>query len=441
MKPQHILFAVLISIATFAAGFWLATANQPAPDEQPYRTKQASAGVVLQGDAAKIRAALLQDDLLVRTAELSGLLSTLGRDSLDEVMEAYDTVFLDLGETELVLLADWYARFDPRAAMRWSESEWRADHWLVAHQILRAWARTDPLAALTRAEDGRGREKERHHSYTLAAIAGWEEGGKPGVIEYIQSQQVSTERQRMMLGFARRKVLRKGIDEAFRWVLSLPDNDRLFKLNLMRRVASAAVRIDADATAKQVSSLEGGPYFASLPQRLAIPWARKDPLAAVEWLHSLAESDHRDDGVREAYRSWVAHDPDAAAEWVTGTPHERWRDDALALHARFIMVGRPEEGIGWAEKIFDEELRQATITLVTRAWVVQDQPAAEKYADESEWTEKRRARAFSVAKVQRSYIVSQMEKKAGIHVTQVKEKMERDLVESDLVDEESTKED
>ncbi len=440
MKPQQISFAVLLAIFTFAAGFWLATANQPVP-EQPYRTKTASAGVVLQGDAAKVREVLLQDDLLVRTAELSGLLSTLGPDSLDEVLEAYDTVFLDLGETELVLLADWYARFEPRAAMRWSESEWRADHWLVAHQILRAWGRTDPLAALARARDGRGREKLRRDSYMLAAIAGWEEGGKPGAIEYIQSLRASADQQRMMRGIARRKVLREGIDEAFRWVLSLPDNDRVFKLNLMRRVASAAVHVDADATAKHVSSLQGGPYFASLPQRLAIPWARKDPGAAVEWLHSLEKSEYRDDAVRELYRSWVTYDPDAAAEWVTGTPHEPWRDHALALHARFIQVDHPEEGVGWAEKIFDEELRQATITLVSRAWIVVDPPAAEKYADESGWTEKERARAFSVSRVQRSYIIAQMEKKAGIHVSQVEEKMERDLVESDLVDEESTKED
>lgn len=433
MNFKQIIIAVSISISTFAAGYWLGSEPPPAPE--PYRSKQSSASVVLDGDAAKVREALLISDKLVRTAELAGLLSKLGPESLDEVRTAFDTVFLDIGETDLILFSDWWARFDPRAAMQWSESEWRADHWIVAHQVLRAWARTDHVGALSRAAQGRGYNKERKDSYTQAALDGWEVGGDPGVLDYIRSLGPGIKRQKAMNGIARRRVLRNGIDEAFQWVQSLPYPERLFKLNLMRRVTSAAVNIDAAATAKWVSSLQGGPYFKSLPQRVVIPWAKKDPQATVAWLASLDDTPSRDNGVREAYRAWVPRDREGAIAWVTGTAHEPWRDPALAIHAQAMQLRDAAEGVALAEKIFDEELRHSTLTFITRTWSKYDAEAAKKYVDQTDWTDKERARALAQGWGRRAVIQTDLEKEEGKYAGQIFEKMERNLVESDLVEE------
>lgn len=453
MKNQHLIIALLLSISCFAAGFWLGPqyANRPNPylvamrasDPVLYRSKQESEGIVLDGDAGRVREALLNTDLLVRSAELSSVLLELGPDSIDEVRKAFDSVFLDIGDTELVLFAEWWARLDPHAAMDWSESDWRADHRVIAMQILRAWGRIDPQAALVRAERGRGVEKQDKDSYILAAIAGWEQSDPLAVLTYLQAMNAGVDRQRMMRGFARRRVLRYGIDGAFSFISALPDTDELFKLNLMRRVVSAAVKIDAPKTAALAATLQGGPYFESLPQRVAIPWSRKDPHATVEWLGSLEDSDTRDDGVREAYRTWSAYDRDGAIEWVTGTEHEPWRDHALALHARHTMLADFEKGVAAAEMIFDPELRQGTLTIITRVWATYDREAATSYVEEAGWTEKERKRALAVEAQKakdwrkRAWETGELEKKEGIHPKQVREKMERDLVEADFADPES----
>ena len=91
MNIQQITIAVLVSISTFAAGYWLG--KEPPVPAEPYRSKKSSVGVVFKGDAAKVREALLNTDKLVRTAELSALLRDLGPDSIDEVRQAFDTVF------------------------------------------------------------------------------------------------------------------------------------------------------------------------------------------------------------------------------------------------------------------------------------------------------------------------------------------------------------
>ena len=442
MKIQYILFAFLTAFLCFAAGFWLGPQYAIAPtpyflamresDPALYRSRQTSVDVVLAGDASKVRDALLHSDLLVRTAKLGSLLSELGPDSLDDVRQAFDTVFLDLGDTELVIFAEWWARFDPHAAMDWSESEWRADHGAVRLQIMRTWGRIDPRGALVRAELGRGNKQADKASYFLAVIAGWEQSDQLGALAYLQAMGPGIQRQRMMVGFARRRVLRYGIDDAFKFILSLPDSDKLFKLNLMRRLVSSAVRVDAQQTASLSATLQGGPYFQGIPQRIAIRWVRKDPQATIQWLESLEDSDSRDDGVRETYRSWAAYDQEDAANWVMGTEHVPWRDHALAIHARHMQLGDFEEAIAAAEKIFDDELRQATLTMIVRVWGKNDPEAAGKYVDNADWTENERNRALARGWRRRAMANAQIEKEMGIHPKQVREKMERNLVESEL---------
>ena len=442
MKIQYILFVFVISISCFAAGFWLGPKYtvEPNPyllamaqsDPALYRSKQASIDVVLSRDAAKVRGAMLHPDLLVRAGELGSLLSQLGPDSLDDVREAFDTIFLDLGDLELVLFADWWARFDPHAAMKWSESDWRTSHRVIAMQILRSWGRIDPQAALVRAEKGRGVRGMDKKSYQLAAIAGWEQNDQLGVLAYLQALGPGIQRQKMMRGFARRRVLRYGIEDALQFISSLPDADTLFKLNLMRRAVSAAVRIDPQVTAKLAARLQAGPYFQGLPQRIAIPWTRLDPLATTRWLGSLEDSDARDDGVREAYRVWQSFDKPGATDWVMGTEHEPWRDHALAIYARGTQLADHDKGVAAAEMIFDDELRQATLTLIVRVWAKYDEEAAANYVDESNWTQNQRDRALARGWRKRAITTKLLEEELGIEPKQVKDKMERDLVESEL---------
>jgi len=339
----------------------------------------------LWGDAAEIQQILLEPDALVRAEALAAELRSLAPLALDDVLSAYDTVFLDIGDFELELLAEWWARFDPEAAFAWSQKDWRASHPVVAQAVLRAWARSDPAAAL------RAAEQESRHSVRRAAVGavlvGWEQGGAPGSFEYVQSLPAGHDRQRYLAFVARRKVLRDGVDAAIRWAESQPDEPHEFKLNLFRRVASAAAQVEplrAAAWAKQQLS---GPFGNQLPQRVGTRWVIRQPEAAMEWFAELPEGTDRDTGLRETYRAWLGFDKAAAHAWMAEREPAAWLDPARALYAISLYKdpdADPLIALEQALSIRAEQPRWATVGRIWRVWYVRDAEAAEAWFLEQE---------------------------------------------------------
>src|SRR5262249_57798518 len=92
--------------------------GQPAPVQ--LQTREVVGAVVPAGLESELHAALIEPDLLKRTARISQLLEPLGPQALGPVQSAMTTVVLDSRDVELILLADWWARFDPPAALAWA---------------------------------------------------------------------------------------------------------------------------------------------------------------------------------------------------------------------------------------------------------------------------------------------------------------------------------
>jgi hypothetical protein len=385
--------AILVAVLASGAGYWAGLSHQP-PQQPASRSKTTHEDVVLVGVAAAVREILLNPDVLERTAALAPLLGRLGPESLEQVREAYGSVFLDLGEIDLVLLAEWWAGFDPRAAFEWTLREWSAEHPAVVIQVFRAWGRSDPAAALEVAKQVRMETLRRQ--YVHAVIAGWEESGKPGVLEYVAGLGPGHDRQRAIYVVARRKVLRDGVEAAFRWAEGLPDGEDEFKLNVFRRVASSAAEVEPEAAAAWAARHEGGEYGLGLPQRVGTRWAKRDPEAAMRWLSTLPEGWNRDGGVRETYRTWLRLGGDRPLVWLRGSEIEPWMDPALALFARKIGVDDPEEGLDWAGRIVDDELRWGTLGQIAREWLVTDEPAARAWLERSELPERFRQKTLTI---------------------------------------------
>lgn len=334
----------------------------------------------LWGDAAALQEILLESDVLVRAELLASELRSLAPSALEDVLSAYDAVFLDIGAFELELLAEWWAQFDPRAAFEWSQKSWRASHPLVAQAVLRVWAREDPAAAL------RAAERESRYSVRRSAVgavlAGWEEGGTPGSLAYVESLPAGHDRQRYLTFVARRKVLREGVEAAIRWAESQPDEPHIYKLNLYRRIASAAGQVDPRRTAEWVESLYGTPLGDQLPQRLGTRWVARQPEAAMEWFEGLPPGFDRDMGLQETYRMWLRHDKEAARAWMAGRENAAWLDPARALYAMSIYRepdADPLPALQQALSIVDEQRRWATVGRIWRVWYFREPEAAEAW--------------------------------------------------------------
>ncbi|MHA7837855.1 MAG: hypothetical protein ACX98W_10385 [bacterium] len=334
----------------------------------------------LWGDAGEIEEILLEPDALVRAERLGRRLGSLAPSALEDVLSAYDAVFLDVGDFELELLAEWWARFDPEAAYAWTKEEWRASHPLVGQAVLRAWARVDPEAAL------RAAEQEALFSVRRPAVGavlqGWQEGGHPGSFEYVESLPPGHDRQRYLSYVARRKVLRDGVESTLEWAESQPDEPRELKLNLFRRVASAVGEVDPERAAAWVESQLGGPFGDQLPQRLGVRWVAREPEAAMQWFSTLPKSHDREMGLQETYRRWLRLDKPAAQEWMAGQERAEWLDPARALYAmsRFRDdLDQPVAAIEEALSIEDQALRWPTLGRIWRVWYFRAPEEAEAW--------------------------------------------------------------
>jgi hypothetical protein len=350
--------------------------------------------VALPGIAAEVREVLLNPDTLERTADLALLLNGLGPESITPVRAAYDSVFMDLGEIDLILLAEWWARHDPEDAFAWTRSEWQADHPVVVFQVLRAWGRSDHEAALRAVQEFP--QPALRRPYVDAVLSGWDESGDPGLLEWIEGLGAGHDRQRALYTVARRKVLHEGIEAAFRWAEDLPDDDEVYKLNAYRRVASSAAEVDPEAAAAWAERHADGEYGLQLPRRVGTRWAKRDPEAAMRWLSTLPPSWNRDDAVRETYRNWLRLDGDRATQWMREAPLEPWLEPAVALFAKKLSREDPETGLEWAGRISGEELRWGTVSVIARAWLLVDEEAAKGWIDGSAMPDLYRRKVFAI---------------------------------------------
>lgn len=403
------LLLVLVAAAVaFFAGYELAPQPE-APRAAPTRDYAPAANVQLEGVGAEAREILLDTDLLERTRKFAALLQKAGPESLDDIRDALASVFIDLGETDLILFAEWWARFDPEAAFDWAKETWQADQLSVVMAVLRNWARTDAPAALKAAQVANPRMRSL---YTEACLAGWEESAEPGLLEFVEKQPEGHDRQRAIFVIARRKVLREGPEAAIAWAEGLAEDDPTFKLNVMRRVASSVAEVDPERAAEWAEEQLGGEFEAGVPQRVGTRWGKRDPESALQWLSTLPPGRAREDGVRETFRTWLRTDAPRAMEYMANVELEPWLDPAASLVARRLAAPDPLEALAWAARIEDEELRNYTTGVVARAWVINDEPAARAWVEQADLPAYLKKKIFEIPPSMRPGYRQKMREKA-----------------------------
>ena len=384
-KASRVL--ALLVLAAVSAGLGYAVAeHRHRRLEIPSRARQGA--VVPPGLTADLHAALIHSDLPERTTRVAALLAPLGPDALDQVRTAYDGVLLDTGDVELVLLLDWWASFDPEAALAWARNSGIGWHPAAIAAVARAWARKDPEAASRGLRD-LALDDRLLTAGLLGLVRGWEESGRPGLEDYLEGTAGGDEASiRAIDAVARGKVLRDGPEAGIAWAEGLPDRDdgspSDFKINAYRRVASAVVGVDPQRAATWVSGLRGGKYASGLLFRTATSWAERDGEAAMRWLESLPPDRDVPLAVQEAYRMWASRDKEAAFEWIRNAKLEPWLDPAVQTYAMTRYRTGPQEAIDWAKRIHDPQRREQSIVRIVATWLIDAPEAAQAWLDRSD---------------------------------------------------------
>jgi hypothetical protein len=343
------------------------------------------------GFAERALETLAVADPLDRSFRWAALLEQAPADALPALRDAIARAPLDVGDSEVVSFAMWWARSDPSAALEWTSAEWRAQSSLVVGSIFRVWAHGDPEAAFAYI----GNVAEFHNNAAIdATIVGWQESGKPGLLERVAALPAGVFRQRLGESLARRLVLALGTEGAMSRIEALTDPG--FREMMTMRIASAAAE-QGDTTAiaawaaPRVTS--GAELPSGIPRRIGTRWILRDPKSALAWLASLPAGGDRDDGVTESFRDWMRFAPGAAAQWIQNAELERWSEPAFAIYARRIGKQDPETALALVARFTDEELRNRTTTVIARQWVARDPKSAAAWLARADIPADVRARA------------------------------------------------
>lgn len=389
-------WSLIAAIVGLGLGYGLATAERSIRNEG----HPLAAAPVAPGDAGpRVREILAGRDRLQRLTELAALLHGLKPEALPAVLEAFGTAPLDQGDPEFVQLAIWWAGFDPQAAYRWTSADWRGADALVLAGIFQTWAASDPKeawgSALTLSFQG-------HREFcTDAVISGWDESGRPGLIEFVRALPGQLQ-QRAAEVLARRRVVALGAEKAVEWVNALPPDD--FRTLMTPRIASAVTIADPSVAATWAEPQIAGAAAAGarptgLPRRIATRWILRDPEAAMTWLASLPAGNDRDDGVTEAFRDWLRRDPLAAGAWIERTEMQRWNEPAFGHYARGAIAGQdPRKALEIVGRLTDEPLRNYLTTVIARGWLERDRDAADAWIRQANLPEGVRKRAYMVSR-------------------------------------------
>ena len=350
-----------LAAAGYGAGWWRAQPPEPRP-------RAAQGAVVPPGIATDLKNALIEPDLLDRTARVASTLKPLGPEALDPVLKAYDSVVIDTGDAELILLVDWWARFDPRGALAWARDVRIGWHPAVIAAATRVWAREDPEEA---AKEIRSNIQDDRllAAATNGLVRGWEESGRGGLEDYIAS--LPNGSPRGIEALARVKVARGDPQQAIAWAESLPEQGS-FQQEATERVAEAMAESDPQIAAawiarKRTEHFDGD---LALVLRLTMRWAPKDGKAAMSWIRSLEPRADIRTATQETFRSWFMSDPDGATAWIESVELEPSLDPAVATFALQQSATNPDLALEWANRIQDPDLRERALVKIGLSYSV-----------------------------------------------------------------------
>lgn len=321
---KNTVIAVGCALAAALVGALGCSGDTPVPEGLRRSTRAGLEGA-FAGRAAELREALLLRAPLERAERVAALLRGLSPDALPEARRGFDSVVSDAGGFEVQLFAEWWARFDPAAALRWTAGAYVADRPAVHLALLREWAKRAPAEALENMPATRNRDLAL--DYRDAVLAGWRESGAPGLTEFVEGLDPD-ERAR-----AARAMAGEPRDVDAEWIRVDPETGDPLPapppaapdpaIAAALGVSDALERAERVATALRGLPIEALPsvraaYDAvrldptSVEMLLLVEWwAAADPANAFDWAKQ-SYTDKRPAVAMAVLRAWAERDPVAA---------------------------------------------------------------------------------------------------------------------------------
>lgn len=394
MKPKSLTtIAALIVIG--AGGFMAGRITLPEPPADsaapPMETKSArtSSRSVVESLAGNSRKSGLSErgaratagDRLVRLEEivrgenpldrnraLLAFLDQLGPGDFEEAVAH----FRSLGITEsrfgeyALLLSAW-AKADPLAALTYAKENTGSN--FATSTILTAWASADPEAAIRWAETNHDGEGANPY---LAGIIRSLAGTDPArATQLLTGMPRSQERGEALDAFLPH-LLKQGTEATRAWIESLTDD--ALRNGAMMRTADQLAATDPAGTA---AWLLANPSEATQRRmdNVYSAWARKDEEAAVSSLAALPSGENRSNALRGVVSSVAMKNPAAAVSVMNRFPNDV--NDRVVRNFVWHSFGNdPSVAVSQIPRIANERDRDQMYRRTMSAWLERDAAAA-----------------------------------------------------------------
>lgn len=317
-------------------------------------------------------AAKMQDALRGRNAgaweALRNPIESLARDELLALLEELEVSNDRESREARRFVFGRLAQIDPQGALELAKNtSGEQERSLMIGTALQSWAELNPQVALQKARElastgGRDdsfisqvfREWGRNdYDAAFAAAITLESGpDRESAIESLSNAAGADENLRMRL-----------LEIAAR--LENPEQSQEFVEGAVRTWAHSAKRDELEAW---VDAQEIEPGFRSaLLRSVAEGAAYRDPQRTAEWLLSRSTEVSKSEDLRVAVTSWAQAQPQACGQWLERQVRGPEADLAVAEYSHMISNRNPREGLTWAQRIHNGELRnRALLDVVNR---------------------------------------------------------------------------
>jgi hypothetical protein len=396
MSKSYRTVAALLLLAIGAGlGYYAAGSSGPRREPpKPLTPEELQRASELEGD---LRSVLLQTNRFARATALASRLATAGPDAVGPVSDLLHQEAIGLDVTEALLLASFWAQYEPEAAHRWAGREADIGIQQTARAtVIEVWAESDPKAAAEAVVKMGPQLGLTDRAVADALVRGWFASGLPGLVDHLRASDPGIEQLRALSTLSREWIRRDGVDGLIGWLDSLPDDDAKFKNAAFHRAASEITRTDLKRALEWCKDTCDGPYGENIPARIANEWAALDGAAAMNWISSFPPGDSRDAAVRDAFATWRISRPAELMRWIDAMGPEKvepWFHPAVDRVAMWKSWDYPLEALAWAALLPDEARRELTFISILRRWREADEDAAEAWIEKSPLSEEARAKA------------------------------------------------
>lgn len=361
--------------ATLAAAFAIGRgAPPPSPDAAP------------EDLAAAIRVALGESSSMERFGRTSSLLRHLGPENLPEVRTIYDQILSVLGECDIRLFVEAWARFDPAAAFDHTNG-WRfsSKRKSGVEAALYGWTLRDQLAARLAFQQIAADDTSLQDGLFRNLVTGWVHSGQEGLDAYLAGLTPLAQNKGTAI-VAGALGRRDGTEAIVRWadaILRDETYETHFKRTVFRRGARTVARWQPEQAAAWILEHAGRDYAGDGLRIVAEQWGERDGEAALQWLRDQPTGKPRDEAVRDAFVEWWKVDPAGAGAWLASASLTAFHDPAVNAYARKLSDPAPREAIGWCERVQDAELGYRCLEVAASQWYRRDPVAAEAWLQRS----------------------------------------------------------